>query len=317
MPVDGFACVMTWHIVPVFIETIHFHGMTNRDLRTIATAYDHRKIMMEIAKRAYKILQLLRRAYWRSIGGRKEVAFGDNFSFDPSTNFPSFRGLRFPTREIFSTIVRYGDYVQTHSTYLYVAELKKPPVVIDIGAHHGTYAILLGKLVQKKKGRIIAVEPNPSAFKILKENVRRNNLEDTVQCEQAAIMQHAGTLRMTDGEDQSRIAELAASGFEVEAVPLSTLLKKYFVDRVDIMIIDVEGAELNVLQSIDWRECRFGRIFCELHPYNWKLFGYSGAEMSEFLRQHNFRCFDMYLREHKEFISEAYTGPTLLIPNNG
>ena len=270
-----------------------------------------------LAKWAYKILHVLQLLYWHVTGSRREVVFGEHFRFAPSTHFPSFRGLRFPTREIFSTIVRYGDYVQTHSAYLFLAELKDPPVVVDIGAHHGAYAILLGKLVQKKKGTIIAVEPNPSAFTILKKNVRKNNLGDTVKCESAAIMERSGTFQFTDNEDQSRIVEsVDPEAFKVEAMPLSSLLKKHSLATVDILIIDVEGAELNVLRSIHWKECRFGRIFCELHPYNWKHFGYSGTDMSEFLRQHNFRCFDMYLREHKEFMSDAYIGPTLLVSDH-
>jgi len=270
-----------------------------------------------LATWAYKTLQALRRAYWHVTGGRKEIVFGDNFSFDPTTHFPSFRGLRFPAREIFSTIVRYGDYVQTHSAYLFLAELKKPPVVIDIGAHHGAYAILLGKLVQKKEGRIIAVEPNPSAFKILTENVRKNNLDDTVKCERSAIMERSGTFQFTDNEDQSRIVEsIDPAAYKVEAMPLSSLLNKYSLAAVDLLIIDVEGAELNVLRSINWKECRFGKIFCELHPYNWKHFGYTGIDMTEFLKRHNFRCFDMYLREHKEFMSDAYIGPTLFVSDH-
>lgn len=275
------------------------------------------KMRTLLATAAYKLFQNIRQMVWNISGGRKETVFGEQFNFAPSTHFPSFRGLRFPAREIFSTIVRYGDYVQTHSAYLFLAELKDPPVVVDIGAHHGAYAILLGKLVQKKKGTIIAVEPNPSAFKILKENVRKNNLEDTVKCESAAIMERSGTFQFTDNEDQSRVVEsIDPAAFKVEAMPLSSLLKKYSLAAVDIMIIDVEGAELNVLRSIIWKECRFGRIFCELHPYNWKYFGYSGIDVSEFLRQHNFRCFDMYLREHKEFMSDAYIGPTLLVSDN-
>src|SRR5208283_3809710 len=221
------------------------------------------------AAEMYGLLQKLRRLYWNIVGGRKEVVFGERFRFEPSTHFPSFRRLRFPTGGIFSTIVRYGDYVQTHSAYLFLDELEIAPVVVDIGAHHGAYAILLGKLVQKKKGTIVAVEPNPSAFKILKDNVRKNNLEDTVKCESAAIMERAGTFQFMENLDQSRIVQSTnSSTFTVEGIPLSSLLKKYSFASVDLLIIDVEGAELNVLRSIDWTECRFAKIFCEIHPYN-------------------------------------------------
>jgi FkbM family methyltransferase len=269
------------------------------------------------AAETYGLLQKLRRLYWNMVGGRNEVVFGERFRFEPSTQFPSFRRLRFPPGEIFSTIVRYGDYVQTHSAYLFLDDLEDAPVVVDVGAHHGAYAILLGKVVQKKKGIIVAVEPNPSAFKILTSNVRKNNLEDIVKCESAAIVERSGTFQFIENLGQSRIVQsISPAAFTVEGIPLSSLLKKYSFAYVDLLIIDVEGAELNVLRSIDWTECRFAKIFCELHPYNWKHFGYSGHDMTEFLVQHNFRCFDMYLREHKEFIGDAYIGPTLLISDH-
>ncbi len=267
-----------------------------------------------LAVSAYKAFQKIRRLYWTISGGRKEAVFGEKFYFAPSTHFPAYRGLRLPEREIFSTVVRYGDYVQTHSAYLFLAELQHPPVVVDVGAHHGVYAILLGRLAQQKKGKVIAVEPNPAAFKILQENIRLNNLEDTVKCENVAIMERAGTVHFAADDEQSRIAQLNDSyGFNAEAIPLSSLLKKYSAADVDLMIIDVEGAELNVLRSFDWEKCWIGRIFCELHPYNWKHFGCSGNDVSEFLTQHGYRCLDMYLREHKKFTDEAYIGPTIFV----
>ena len=270
-----------------------------------------------IATEIYRVLQLARRGYWRLARGRKEIVFGEHFRFAPSTQFPSFRGLRFPSPQILSTVVRYGDYVQTHSAYLYLAELENPPVIVDVGAHHGVYSILLGKLAQQKKGKVIAVEPNPKTFQILQENVRLNNLEDTVKCERVAIMERAGTFQFTDNEDQSRIGKSNVTvGFDVDAIPLSSLLSKYSVADVDVLIIDVEGAELNVLRSIDWEHHRFRKIFCELHPYNWKHFGYSDSDMVNFLAQHSFRCFDMYLREHREFKSESYIGPTLFVSDH-
>lgn len=70
-----------------------------------------------------------------------------------------------------------------------------------------------------------------------------------------------------------------------------------------------------MLRGIDWNRHSIARIYCEMRPYNWKHFGYSPDEMSGSLAERGFRCIDMYLREHKRFQNEAYTGPTLLIPD--
>lgn len=268
-----------------------------------------------LAQWAYGIYHMLQQIYWRLAGGRTEVVFGDRFRFEPSTHFPSFVGLHLPKRKILSTIVRYGDYVQTHAAYRIVEETKHPPVVVDVGAHHGIYAILLGKAVQRKKGVVVAIEPNPASFRILRRNVQLNKLEDTVRCENIGIMDRRATVRIDNEDDQSRIDESGAlSGFKVEAFPLSQILEKHSLPSVDVLIIDVEGAELNVLRGIDWKKFRFGAIFCELHPYHWRHFQYTGSDVAEFLSLHGYRCFDMYLKEHVEFSGEGYIGPTLFVP---
>ncbi len=269
----------------------------------------------QIASIVYRVYHAAQKLWWQVSGGRREKVFEEHLRFSPSSQFPAYRGLRLPSRDIFSTVVRYGDYVQIQSAYLHLKELSHPPVVVDIGAHHGIYAVILGKLVQRMKGKLIAVEPSPIAFSVLTKNVRLNGLEGTVSCERLAIMEHAATVHGAEGGDQSRIGNVAdADTFTVEAMTLSSLLDNHGITAVDLLIIDVEGAELNVLQGIDWERHRFGRIFCEFHPYNWKHFEYSGSDVSAFLTHRGYRCFDMYLREHKEFTGNAYIGPTIFVP---
>ena len=272
------------------------------------------KIKRSILTGGYSVFDVVRRTYWKISGGRKETVFGEKFLFSPSTHYPAYRGLRLPKGGVLDASVRYGDYVQIHSAFLFLEELSHPPLVVDIGAHHGIYAVLLGKLVQRKKGKLIAVEPNPDAFRILQENVASNGLSDTVICEKSAIMERSGTVRLAVEDDQSHVVWAdGPNSVNVAALSMQELLKKYSVGSVDLLMIDVEGAELNVLRSIEWRSTKVGRIFCELHPYNWKLYGYSGEELSLFLKEHNYRCVDMYLRELREFSGESYLGPTLFL----
>ena len=68
-----------------------------------------------------------------------------------------------------------------------------------------------------------------------------------------------------------------------------------------------------MLRSFPWRSASVGRIFCELHPYAWKDFGYDGEGMRVFLLEHKYRCIDMYLNEHTAFGNEGYVGPTEFI----
>ena len=271
-----------------------------------------------IAPRIYRASVALRRFLWLLSGGRRETVFNTKFNFTPSTHFPAYRGLRLPKKNLLSTIVRFGDYVQLQSAYLHLQQLQRPPVVVDIGAHHGVYAVILGKLAKEKGGTLIAVEPNPEAFAVLRKNVERNGLGGTVLCENVAVAEEIGSVRLAVHGEESMISAAGGAGTtEVQAAPLSAILQRYSAERVDLLIIDVEGAELGVLRSIDWKRTAVDRIYCELHPYNWKHFGYSAEDLLGFLRDRDFRCFDMYFREIDRFPSDAYVGPTLFIPQKG
>ena len=253
---------------------------------------------------------------WRVAGGRRITVFGHIYRLVPETIFPYYRNFKLPRDGYLSDIVRYADYVQFHSVALYTSELGDRPVIIDLGAHHGAYAVVLGKIVRPKGGKVIALEPNPESFTILKENVRLNGLDDTVICERIAAGDTAEVMPMEMMGSQSRIALGAISSCNVDVIPLSTLLSNYGINRVDLLMIDVEGAELPVLKGFPWETVEVERIYCELHPYAWKEFGYSGADLREFLKTRGYRCFDMYFKEHSAFDRDAYIGPTMLWKRN-
>jgi hypothetical protein len=100
----------------------------------------------------------------------------------------------------------------------------------------------------------------------------------------------------------------------VTVVTLEQLLQKYKVTKVDLLLIDVEGIELPVLRSFPWQSASAGRIFCELHTYGWKDFGYCGEDFRKYQRGHGYRCVDLYLKERNILKSDACIGPSTPVP---
>lgn len=264
-----------------------------------------------IYRAGLKMLKL----YWLISGGRRITAFGEKFLLAGNSVFPHYRKLRLPKGGYGSDIVRYCDFVQIHAMCKYVAGLSEKPLLIDIGAYHGAYAIVLGKIVQRKGGRVLAVEPNPASFKVLLENVRLNGLEDTVACEQIAVLDKLGPANIKFQGSESYVTKNHTDS-NVEVTTLGILMDKYEIKRVDLLIIDVEGAELPVLRGFPWETAGADRIFCELHPYAWKNFGYTRENMTEFLNDQGYRCLDMYFTEYTSFDSDSYIGPTFLCKCN-
>ena len=100
----------------------------------------------------------------------------------------------------------------------------------------------------------------------------------------------------------------------IRALPtLEQIVRDYSLSAIDLLLIDVEGAELPALKGFPWSELPLPRIFCELHPYAWPDFGYSGTDFQHFLSSRQLRCIDMYMTEHVSFTQPDYIGPTVLI----
>ncbi len=256
------------------------------------------------------------RFLWRISGGRRITVFGENYRLVPETVFPSYRKFKLPKGGSLSEIVRYADYVQFHAIVNCIEQSKDRPVIVDIGAHHGAYAVVLGKIVERLGGRVLAIEPNPKSYRILSRNIQLNGLANTVVCENLAVSDKNGSMYISESGSESRLTQKPTEqSYNVEVITLEKLLRSNAIDNINVLIIDVEGAELPVLRSFPWKAVKVDKIFCEMHPYAWKDFGYSGTEMSYFLASHGYRCFDMYFKEHTIFDRDVYIGPTLFVPD--
>jgi FkbM family methyltransferase len=169
--------------------------------------------------------------------------------------FPLRNGLRF-TADL-------GDYPQKQILVAGIWEptisshvrsiLRSGDVVVDVGANTGYYTLLAAPLVGSS-GRVIAVEPNPSAFRLLEHNIRQNRLHGRVSAHCVAAAAEYGTLSLVVFEGRSGSATLApvASGVEsrtVRVCPLDDLVDPGLRGRIRLVKIDVEGAEVDVLRG--------------------------------------------------------------------
>ncbi|MEI6042257.1 MAG: FkbM family methyltransferase [bacterium] len=129
-------------------------------------------------------------------------------------------------------------------------------VVIDIGANHGYYSLLLSKLVGRN-GKVYCFEPTPSTTKILKENTEK---KENVIVEQKAIWSKNEKLDFTDyGQGFSAYNSFLPNvdwkdtekpkskiNIQVDGIVLDNYLK-FSKIRPDFIKLDVEGAELDAL----------------------------------------------------------------------
>ncbi|MBS3085408.1 FkbM family methyltransferase [Candidatus Pacearchaeota archaeon] len=133
-------------------------------------------------------------------------------------------------------------------------------VFIDIGANIGKYSIKVGNRI-KNKGKIIAIEPEPRNVKIIKKNKEINKLNNFTVVEAACAAEDGLTDLYIDeipghhslikeyhhGLDNN--AKIPDKNIKVKKIKLDNLLRSLDIKKVELIKIDVEGAELEVLKG--------------------------------------------------------------------
>ncbi len=134
--------------------------------------------------------------------------------------------------------------------------LKTGMHVIDIGANEGCYTVLCGAKVGKE-GKVWSFEPSPREFAVLKANADLNP-ELNITCFPMALGNKNGTakLRIAEGihAGQNTLGQFSYAINELDSATVSLrrldhLLLETKPERVDLIKVDVEGAEGLVLDG--------------------------------------------------------------------
>jgi len=148
-----------------------------------------------------------------------------------------------------------GIYEETETRYV-MDQIKEGQIVLDIGANIGYYTLIFANLVGKK-GHVFAFEPEPDNFDVLKKNVETNNYKNTTT-ENLAVSNKIGNIKLylsKSNVGQHKIFPSKMTSDDYVNVNVTTI-DEYFklsdlYDKISFIKIDVEGAEMSVLQGMD------------------------------------------------------------------
>jgi len=140
-------------------------------------------------------------------------------------------------------------------TRLFHNIIKEGMTILDIGAHKGTYSVLFASLMNDK-GKVLAFEPDPANCSWIKKNIQVNSYR--------CIETHPIALSDNDGDATFYAADGLGSLFAnpgsrapskgtitVQTRKLDNVLQEENISDVDIIKIDVEGADLLVLKGAE------------------------------------------------------------------
>lgn len=170
---------------------------------------------------------------------------------------------------------------------IFSSVLSKGATAFDIGGHVGYYTVFSSRLVGST-GAVHCFEPMPHLFKRLEANVRLNSLDNVVM-NNKALSSGEGVLSIYPANKDNSGNSSLIQRINTEAVPLevkATTIDAYVemnnIEHVELIKIDVEGAELFVLQGgIQTLKMYRPDIICEVFPELLYKVGASEKRISE------------------------------------
>jgi FkbM family methyltransferase len=138
-------------------------------------------------------------------------------------------------------------------------------VVIDAGCNIGSFSIWI-----KDRAKMVhAVDLAPRNIELLNKTIKDNGISN-IKTYCCAITGRNGNRWASDlgcgaGDGGWQIRDIVGEGLEVDGYTLNTFMENNTIPFADILKLDIEGTELEVLNSLDFPYGKIPTIVGEVH----------------------------------------------------
>jgi FkbM family methyltransferase len=214
--------------------------------------------------------------------------------FDGSSKF--FCGLN---EHIGSQIFWRGAYSGDELTLL--DRILRPDMTfLDVGANQGEFSVFAAPRLSA--GRIISLEPVSFLFERLQRNVTANGFRNVTTLQRglsdrdAVVGIYMVRSRFTDGSlneglpSTVRFVDAENEIEQIRVIPLDSLVADLNINRLDVMKVDVEGAEMRVLLGAAESIYRFRPvILLEINDETCRSAGYRAEDLIDYVEKMGYR----------------------------
>ena len=145
----------------------------------------------------------------------------------------------------------------------YAVGIGQAEYIVDAGAHIGCASVFFGHLFPA--AHIVAVEPEEGNFQLLVRNLAHLRAAHPVR---GALWSHSTELAIWNPWKETwsyRVSSQPTSSVTVPAYSVEDLIQRYALPRIDVLKIDIEGAEIEALQEAPRWIDRVGTLIVEVH----------------------------------------------------
>lgn len=198
-----------------------------------------------------------------------------------------FEILAFANEDVGRNIWLTGKFEPEETAY-FASQIKPEDTCFDVGGNVGFMSMLFAK--HAHRGHVHAFEPIALNASLIATNARLNNF-DNITINNVAVSDKEGTVQFSVSVD-SAYSSMIATGrkenlkqVEIPALTLDDYAIERAIKRVDILKVDVEGAEALVVAGAQKILSDKGKkprlVLLELYDVNLKPFGSSVLELVE------------------------------------
>jgi FkbM family methyltransferase len=142
----------------------------------------------------------------------------------------------------------------------------QPKTILDLGANTGLASLFFH--IHFPGAQIVAVEPDPANYALLQRQLAGL---PGVTLIQAAVWKNDGEINLVDpgigawGMQVNEQAKDHGNQGAVPAISMPSLLKHFVTGQIDLLKVDIEGAEKEVFESSEAWIHKVGAIVIEMH----------------------------------------------------
>lgn len=158
-------------------------------------------------------------------------------------------------------IIINGGIPEENAFREFIKYVKKDSIIVDIGACYGQYALICAKIAPN--GIVIAIEPNPYHFNLLKKGIEINNIKNIIPLN-VALSDYEGESKLFmcnnhlegatlfEGKLKQELDRDPDKEINIYVTTLDQILDKLHIDHNNINIIkmDAEGAEPKIIKGM-------------------------------------------------------------------
>ena len=167
-------------------------------------------------------------------------------------------------KSILSTLEKIANIKRIRGHSIWMVPLSQKSLIVDLGGHKGEFSKYFSNLL---KCQIYCIEANPELAATIEISGQVDNLaitSDSTLVNFSIASNPEGSSLLSNLSDEWGTVKTV----QVQGLPLSHYFEKHKISRVSLLKSDVEGAELNIFNSLDIATLRsIDQLTVEFHDF--------------------------------------------------